>query len=141
MRILCSCLAFAFCLFVSPAFADDAANSSKSNPVDILTGELWQKTAPEEKRAFLFGVDSAVTVEYYVNDKLKEKGKKKGSRPLSTLSPFEKGWMKALKDMPRQELIRSIDDWYAANPDQIERPVMAVIWYEIISPRLPKDKK
>ena len=130
----------ALCLWAVSAEAQDL-KTGNTNPVDILTGELWQKSSPEEKRAFIFGVDTTVTVEYYVNDTIQDKAKKKGSKAKHTLSPFERGWMKALHEMPRKDLIAAIDAWYEAHPDRIERPVMGVIWFEIITPRLGEGKK
>ena len=110
--------------------------STAANCVDQYTGYIWQKTTEQEKTAFLFGVETAITVEYFVNGKLAEKSAKAGKRPNSTLSPFEKGWMKAFKGMSRSEVITQIDAWYAANPQKLDRSVMAVIWYELIVPRL-----
>ena len=69
--------------------------------MDQLTGAVWQKTPEAEKLAFLFGVETAITVEYFVNGKVVEKATKEGKRPVYTLSPFEKGWMKAFKGMSR----------------------------------------
>ena len=136
MRKLCCLALLALCLWAVRAEAGEAKTPANTNAVDILTGELWQKSSPEEKRSFIFGVDTAVTVEYYVNDKFQEKSKKSGKKAPHMLSPFEKGWMKALHEMPRKDLIAAIDAWYAEHPDKIERPVMAVVWYEIIAPRL-----
>ena len=139
MRKFCCALVVMLGLVASTVLADEVKTPANANAVDILTGELWQKSTPEEKRSFLFGVDTAVTVEYFVNTKRKEKAEAKGKKFVSNLSPFEKGWMKALKDMPRKDLITAIDAWYEANPGQLERPVMAVIWFEIIAKRLPAE--
>ncbi|MCR5814308.1 MAG: hypothetical protein K6G15_07440 [Desulfovibrio sp.] len=141
MRKLCCLAVLALCLWAVCAEAGEVKTPANTNAVDILTGELWQKSSPEEKRAFIFGVDTAVTVEYYVNTKYEEKAKKTGKKVKHTLSPFEKGWMKALHEMHRKDLIATIDAWYAEHPESIERPVMAVVWYEIIAPRLSEDKK
>ena len=55
---------------------------------------------------------------------------------MYTLSPFEKGWMKAFKGVSRADVVKMVDTWYAANPQSLDRPVMNVIWREIIEPRL-----
>ena len=44
--------------------------------------------------------------------------------------------MKAFKGVSRTEVIKMVDAWYAANPQRLDRPVMNVIWREIIEPRL-----
>lgn len=38
--------------------------------------------------------------------------------------------------MSRAEVAAEVDKWYAANPQHLDRPVMDVIWYELIAPRL-----
>ena len=75
-------------------------------------------------------------MEYFVHGKLAEKAAKDGKRPVYTLSPFEKGWMKAFQGVSRAEIIDMLDAWYAANPKGLDRPVLSVIWYELIEPRL-----
>ena len=44
--------------------------------------------------------------------------------------------MKAFKGVNRAEVAKMVDAWFAANPQQLDRPVMSVIWYEIAEPRL-----
>ncbi|MDO5483348.1 MAG: hypothetical protein Q4F27_00410 [Desulfovibrionaceae bacterium] len=117
-----------------------SSNPAATNPVDQFTGKIWQATSANGKAAFLFGIESAITVEYFVNSKLTEKAAKDGKRPVYTLSPFEKGWMKAFKGVDRTEIIRLVDQWYAANPEGLSKPVLNVIWYELIVPRLAAQK-
>lgn len=137
--VLCLALSLALVLAFAPVRAAEntpEAENSKANPVDQFTGATWQKTPEAEKLAFLFGVETAITVEYFVNGKIAEKAAKEGKRPVYTLSPFEKGWMKAFKGVNRAEVAKMVDAWYTANPQQLDRPVMSVIWREIIEPRL-----
>ncbi len=117
-----------------------AASGASTNPVEQFTGKIWQETSPNGKAAFLFGIESALTVEYFVHGKLAEKAAKDGKRPVYTLSPFEKGWMKAFQGVSRAEIIDMLDAWYAANPKGLDRPVLSVIWYELIEPRLAAGK-
>lgn len=111
------------------------------NPVDQFTGEIWVDTTESDKAAYLFGIDSAVTVEYFVNARQTAKAAKAGRKPVYTLSPFEKGWMEAFSSVSRAEIIKMVDEWYAAHPKDLQRPVMSVIWYELIEPRLAGAKK
>jgi len=126
------------CVNAQAAESSDAAGMG--NPVDQFTGAVWEKTTESNKTAFLFGVESAITVEYFVNAKVAEKAAKAGKRPVYTLSPFERGWMKAFKDVKRAEIIKMVDEWYAANPKSLDRPVLSIIWYELIAPRLAAAK-
>lgn len=112
----------------------------QGNPVDQFTGSVWANTSESNKAAYLFGVESAITVEYFVNAKITEKSAKAGKRPVYCMSPFERGWMKAFKDVSRAEIVKMVDNWYAANPQSLDRPVLSVIWYELIMPRLAAAK-
>lgn len=137
--VLSLALVLALVLACAPVRAAEStaiSNETQNNPVEQITGTVWQKTDDTNKASFLLGVESAITVEYFVNAKITEKAAKNGKKPTCTLSPFEKGWMKAFKDVSRQDIVKMIDKWYAANPDKLDRPVMSVIWYELIAPRL-----
>lgn len=112
----------------------------QGNPVDQLTGSVWADTSESNKTAYLFGVESAITVEYFVNTQITEKAAKAGKRPVYCVSPFERGWMKAFKNVSRAEIVKMVDNWYATHPQSLDRPVMSVIWYELIMPRLAAAK-
>ena len=131
-------LVLALVLACAPVRAAETTASAvpHNNPDEQLTGAVWQQTTDTDKAAFLLGVESAITVEYFVNGKIMEKAAKTGKKPTSTLSPFEKGWMKAFDNVNRADIIKLVDSWYAANPDKLDRPVMGVIWYELIAPRI-----
>lgn len=111
------------------------------NPVDQFTGELWMKTTKEQKQAYLFGIDSAIAVEYFVNSKEAAKAAKAGKKPVYTLSPFERGWMEAFTNVSREQAIEKVNAWYGAHPNGLDRPVLDVLWYEVIKPALAGMKK
>lgn len=92
------------------------------------------QTSRENKAVFLFGIETASTVEYFANSKGAGKVAKAGKAPSSTLSRFDKGWMTAMKDSSREQIIDKIDAWYAAYPDKQAIPVMNVIWFSLIKP-------
>lgn len=147
--VVCLCLAM-FGLGITTAAAADTISNDKTtaakkvaptgNPIEQLTGEIWMKSSAEIKAALLFGVECAMSIEHAVAKRLDEVNKADGKKKTaaSTLSPFEKAWAQAFKDVPRAEIVENIDTWYAENPDKQERPVFDVIWYELI---VPKTKK
>lgn len=122
-----------FVLLACPlaAMADDSGPAG--NPVELLTGKVWQESKQENKQAWLFGIDTAVAVESAVIERMQEMaGKKKSVQE----SPFVSKWMKAFgSDDTRAKIVAQVDEWYKAHPDQLARPVMDVIWYEIVVPR------
>ncbi|MEG2173361.1 MAG: hypothetical protein RRY29_08880 [Desulfovibrionaceae bacterium] len=109
----------------------------ESNPIEQLTGDIWLNSTNDVKKALLFGVDCAVSIEQAVAKRFQEldKDTKKKIAAMSTLSPFEQGWAQAFQGVPRGEIVESIDTWYAQNPDKQQRPVFEVIWYELIMPK------
>ena len=93
------CLAAAL---VFGAAGVQAADQDKgNNPVLQFTGSVWQKSSLDNKLSFLFGMDTAIVTEYFVNSREAELAAKNGKMPVSNLSKFEKGWMKAFKDVKR----------------------------------------
>ena len=114
-----------------------ASATEDRNPVDIVTGELWMTSKQEEKLAYILGIESAICIEHMINQKAQE-NKKGRKAPLHNLSPFEKGWAKVFENVTREEIASRVDAWLKNHPDQQKRPVLAIIWYELIAPKLPK---
>lgn len=121
--------------------AGNPTGNPAGNPVDQFTGEIWVNSPASDKLAYLFGIDSAVAVEYFVNSELTAKAAKAGKKPVFTLSPFEKGWMQAFANVSRADISKMVDEWYASHPKDLQRPVLSVVWYELIEPRLGSPKK
>lgn len=130
-------IALALCL-AGPACA--AEGQTAANPVEQFTGKYWVESTEQNKEAYLFGIESAVAVEYFISTHPAAKSGKTGKKAGFTLSPFEKGWMTAFKDTTRKQIASEVDKWYAEHPDQLNRPVLEVIWYELIEPRLAASK-
>lgn len=130
--------AIALCA-AAPGFADDAESGSSAtqvNPALQFTGKYWVDSTETNKTAYIYGIDSAITVEYFVQQKMKEQAAQLKKKPMLVISPFEQGWMDAFRDMTRKQIVAEIDKWYADHPDQLSRPVLDVIWYELIEPRI-----
>lgn len=134
---------FLACALLIPASWSAAAETAgesdqaaaPAGPIEQFTGQYWINSTDANKEAYLFGIESAVEVEKAISER-KAQGKLKKKREGFTLSPFERGWMAAFKDTPRKEIVEQVDAWYKANPDGLNRPVMDVIWYEVVVPRL-----
>lgn len=136
-------LLFSIALLLAFAISANAAEvytNPAGNPVDQFTGKYWLQSKLENQLAYLFGLDSAVAVEYTINNKDVAEGAKKGKKPVYSLSPFERGWMDAFKDMSREQIAEAVTSWYKEHPDSLDRPVLGVIWFEIIKPRLAAGK-
>lgn len=111
------------CLLVMGSFTAWAGSAQPEE----LTGKQWVLSSTAEKLSFLYGASSIIAIE--------DMGAMKAQKPASR---FVKGWMKAFKNTTLPEMQSQIDAWYAAHPDQQDRHVLSVIWYELIEPAQKK---
>lgn len=111
------------------------------NPIDQLTGKIWQDSIDSNKEAILFGIDLGVATNYFAAQKIRELKEEKARKKMQAeLSWFDRCWIKAFTNISRKEAVKKVDDWYAAHPDQLDRPVMSVLWHEVVIPELEKKQ-
>ena len=102
----------------------EAGTELKEMPV--LTGEQWQRLQPETKLAFIWGVGHVVTIEEHVmarHPELQRKG-------------FVSKLAEGLKGIPMKTIVQELDGYYRSNPDDLDLPVMRVIWAQLVKPKL-----
>lgn len=127
-----------------PGTASSAAQgefqNTPRNRIEQLTGKVWLESSSDSKKAVIFGIETAIDIERMINDRMTTNAVRAGKRPSTNLSPFEIGWTKAFKDVLIADIVKAVDDWYAAHPGNENRLVMEVIWDEIVTPRLGTGK-
>ena len=92
----------------------------------VLTGEQWQGLQPDTKIAFIWGIGHVVTIEEHVlqrHPELKHEG-------------FVAKLAEGLRGVPMSTIIQTVDGFYQKNPDDLDLPVMRVIWARIVKPKL-----
>jgi hypothetical protein len=47
---------------------------------------------------------------------------------------------RALRETTLESATAVIDRWYKANPSQLNKPVLAVVWSQIAKPKLPAEE-
>ena len=87
--------------------------------VPVVTGEHWMKSTPQERKAFLVGAATIIELEQEVQG---------DTPPKKTTIDV---WCKGLAPYSFDQMVTAIDQWYAANPDKVSRPVVEVMWYEL----------
>lgn len=102
------------------AFADD---------VPIVTGVHWTRSSEQLKKAYLVGVANLVQVEAAYE----------GANPPADAQSFVPRLAKGLKGQTLDSVRETLDRWYAAHPEQLSRPVLETIWFEIAVPGLAKN--
>jgi hypothetical protein len=104
--------------------AHDASKELKEMPV--LTGEEWKNLQADSKLAFVWGIGHVVTIEENVQHRhpdLQRKG-------------FVAKLAEGLRGVPMNEIVQRVDAYYSSNPDDLDLPVMRVIWRQIVKPKL-----
>jgi hypothetical protein len=97
-----------------------------ASELPMATGEHWTTATEREKRAFLLGMGTILEIEHeFQADNPPAPG-------TSAVPPLVNG----LSDYTLEGLTRNLDQWYADNPDGLERPVIEVIWTEFALPNL-----
>jgi hypothetical protein len=98
--------------------------------IPLVDGTHWVKSTEEVKKAYLVGVSNVIQLEVaYQADNPTPEGR--------SLAP------RAAKGMTGQTLsgvLESLDKWYGAHPEQLQRPVLETIWFEMVVPGLKTNK-
>ena len=94
--------------------------------MQLLTGDIWQQAPPDDKVAFVWGVCHVVTLENALMKKL----------PSLKVENFSAKAAEGLAGMKINDIVKGIDDYYVANPSELETPVVKVLWEKLIVPQL-----
>ena len=98
--------------------------------IPLVDGTHWVKSTEEVKKAYLVGVSNVIQLEVaYQADNPTPEGR--------SLAP------RAAKGMTGQTLsgvLERLDKWYGAHPEQLQRPVLETIWFEMVVPGLKTNK-
>ena len=102
--------------------------AARAGEIPLVNGELWAKSTEQVKKGYLIGIANLAQVEtaYF------------GSNPPSDTQSFVPRMVRGLKGQSLNGVIEALDRWYAAHPDQMQRPVLETIWFEIVVPSLQK---
>ncbi|WP_202126975.1 hypothetical protein [Cupriavidus sp. SW-Y-13] len=106
------------------------ATNSRADEVPLITGKQWTDSSEQTKKAYLVGIANVVQVDIAYHD---------GKPPpdgQSIVPRFARGLRGHSLDSVRQ----GVDRWYAAHPDQLQRPVIETIWFEMVIPGLQTKK-
>lgn len=110
----------------------DTASTASAAPASkewrMVTGEHWLQASAAEQRAYVMGILNVAMVEYQLSgDKPKHR---------TTVNKLVKG----LDGMTVAQIVDTIDAYYKANPDQQQTPVVEVIWFQIVVPKVGPAK-
>jgi hypothetical protein len=105
---------------------EDVNKQLEEMGMPICTGTEWQKATQTEKVAFVWGVCHVVTIEKILAQKL----------PSLKAEDFSSKVVEGMAGMKINDIVRTVDEFYAANSTQMGKPVIGVIWDAIVKPKL-----
>lgn len=102
----------------------------RADEVPLVTGEHWTKSSDDQKKAYLVGIANLAQVETAFS----------GATPPSDAQSIIPRMVRGLKGQTIDSVREGLNKWYAAHPDQLQRPAVEVIWFEMVAPGLAKSK-
>ena len=115
-------------LFAASLVLAVATGIARAQEIPVVTGEHWTRSSVEMKKAYLVGMANIVLIEIAYE----------GANPVSDAQSILPRMVKGLKGQTLDSVREALDRWYAAHPDQIRRPVVETIWFELVVPGLRK---
>jgi len=106
------------------------SGNARAQEVPMVTGEHWTKSSDELKKAYLVGMANIAQVETAFHA---------ANPPPDSLSMVPR-MARGLKGQTLDSVRESLNKWYAGHPDQLQRPVIEIIWFELVVPGLQKNR-
>jgi hypothetical protein len=94
--------------------------------IKLLNGAIWQKASQDEKVAFVWGFCHVVIIEEALMDVY----------PQLKVENFSAKVAEGMTGVKMNDIVRKIDEYYAAHPSDLEEPVIRVMWETLIKPNL-----
>ena len=100
--------------------------TAQAQEIPVVTGEIWVKSSEEVKKAYLVGIANLLQVEnaYF------------GANPPTDAQSFVPRMIRGLRGATLDGVRTGLNDWYANNPDKLQRPVLETIWFVVVVPGL-----
>jgi len=95
--------------------------------LEIVNGEHWMSSSLEQKRAFLFGVGNVLEIEQAMAGDDYESMRGRSIIPVL---------LEGLSGVSIANMVTQLDKFYAGHSEQINRPVIEVLYLEMALPNL-----
>ncbi|HSR10151.1 MAG TPA: hypothetical protein VLS90_01805 [Thermodesulfobacteriota bacterium] len=121
-----------FLIFIGlAAWTMDASGQEKKdfeNYMPLCKGTHWQKANSDAKVAFIWGAAHVILIENLLMEKFPELKRENFS---AKVVEARRARVTAGKAMTMNEIVRAVDQFYKDHPEQLETPVLQVIWDSI----------
>lgn len=103
---------------------------ARADEVPLVNGAQWIQSTDQVKKAYLVGIVNIVQV---------ERAYHAGNAPTDAQSVLPRMSM-GMRDQTLDSVRDGLDRWYAMHPDQLQRPVIETLWFEMALPGLQKSR-
>jgi len=126
------------CLFLIPAstasaqdfaYRREVPGMDSKAVVPLVTLRHWKDSKPNERYAFLVGMVTMVEIE-------KEWQLKNNKKMTAKKQSLTGSWVRGFENRPLKEIYDGINNYIAANPGDLDRPVPEVMWFTFVQPRV-----
>jgi len=107
--------------------------TSAAEELPFVDGVSWGASSINEKKAYVMGLGNLLNVEYAYQER--------SGKPPTDEQTIVQRMYKHIDLITLNQVVRRIDKWYEAHPDQKKKVVLDVIWVDMVEPNLPKDDK
>ncbi len=123
------CISFAF--WTTHALGQEKLDVEKHMP--LLKGAQWQQMNPDTKVAFIWGAAHVILIELVLMEEIPELRR---DSFVTKVREARDERVRTSKIMKINDVIGAIDQYYKDHPDQLQVPVMKVVWDVGIKPYL-----
>lgn len=104
--------------------------TATADEVPMITGDHWVKSSEDLKKVYLIGVANLAQIEVAYH----------ASNPPPDTQSLVPRFGKGLKGHTLDSVRDGLNHWYASHPEQLQRPVIETIWFEMVVPGLQQIK-
>ncbi|HOB61437.1 MAG TPA: hypothetical protein PKI41_04875 [Candidatus Competibacteraceae bacterium] len=112
----------------APAATAESSSTAAKKEWRVPTGEHWTKASDTEKAAYILGLLNLAMIEYQLS----------GPNPKHRTTVPK--LISALNGMTVPQVVETIDAYYKANPDLQQTPIVEVLWFQIVVPKVGPAK-
>lgn len=111
-----------------PAVLVATATSLPAHAQKLRNGNDWMRASEEQRRAYMAGVSDMISAGARYDERNASNSPRTFARDAQT----------ALAATTMDQGVQTVTTWYRANPNEMTKPVLSVMWRELALPRLPR---
>ena len=92
----------------------------------LMTGKVWTQMSQHQKTAYIWGVGDVVDLEQEIME----------IYPELKRESFVTKAVEGVGDVTMNDIVATVDKFYAANPDKVNLSVIRVVWDTMIKPNI-----